>query len=295
MINNLNNPQTIDAYLSGKMDASEKTSFENGLTQDPLLKQELDLQKNIVESLKGRRKAELKARLDNIDVSGLATSAANTTAWKIAAGVFIGAGILTAGYLFYKETPQQKITKNYISQQSTPIAADGTNQNSISTATPLIVAEEPQTPAEIVPQKKSTKETAKKSAPVIETHTDNVDPNPLPIADTDFHPDANVSMPNGNISQENTNINSEIDVAVDAKSENKFHYKYFNNKLYLYCDFSSKPYDLLELNTKKTKELYLFFDNQYYELKSGQLEATALKPIKNSTIISQLELIRKNK
>lgn len=294
MINNPNNPQNIDAYLSGKMDASEITAFENGLTQDPLLKQELDLQKDIVESLKGRRKAELMARLDSIDVSGLGAGAANTTAWKIAASVFIGAGILTAGYLFTQEKPQEKITNKEISQKSTTKATEETNQNSISTA-PLIVTEDPQVPTEIVQQEKYTKQTAKKSIPIIETHTDNVDPNPLPIADNDFHPDANVSMPNGNISQENPNINSEIDVAVEAKSENKFHYKYYNNKLYLYCDFSSKPYDLLELNTKKNKELYLFFDNQYYELKSGQLEATALKPIKNSTIISQLELIRRKK
>lgn len=294
MINNPKDPQTIDAYLSGKMDASDKSAFENGLAQDPLMKQELDLQKDILESLKVRRKFELMARLDNIDVSGLTTSAANTTAWKIAASIFIGTGMLTAGYLFFKEKPQEKITKTYISQKSTPVTTAETNQNSIPNA-PATVEVGTETSTEIVQQVRPSKQPVKKSAPVVETHTDNVDPNPLPIADTDFHPDANVSMPNGNIAQENLNLSSEIDVAVESKSENKFHYKYFNNKLYLYCDFNSKPYDLLELNTKKTKELYLYFDKQYYELKSDQLGATPLIPLKNAVIINQLELIRKNK
>jgi hypothetical protein len=63
------NPENIEAYITNKMSAGEKYLFENELAKDPLLQNEIDLQKDIVEALKSNRKAQLKDRLNNIEVN----------------------------------------------------------------------------------------------------------------------------------------------------------------------------------------------------------------------------------
>jgi hypothetical protein len=292
MINNQNDIQNIDAYLSGKMSASEKTAFENTMETDPVFKQEIELQKDIMETLKAKRKAELMARLDSIDVSGLTVTNTVATAWKIAAGLLLTAGVLTGVYLYFNQnTALEPTTSKAVSETIKPIinpsvVIENKVANTVTTEKPIEVQ------AATKATKKLVKKEANQNAEAIHVALDHT---PVTAIDSEFHTDPNIAMPSGDIAQKNDHINSETTVAVDSKSEYKFHYKHFNNKLFLYCNFDSKPYELIELNTKKTKELYLFFDKHYYELKSNQLEATQLKPIKQGSIVKQLELIRNKK
>lgn len=294
MENNLNISYQIDDYLSGKMGESDKLSFENQINNNSLLKQELSFQRDIITSLKGARNLELKARLNAIDVAGVSTGA--HVGWKIAAGLVIATGLFTASYLYFKNTTQV-IT-------SQPIAVDTAQKTIVSEKTITTEVEKrKETVSQIVSESTTSPEEStiinkkdKTPNPIVKKYSDvRFDVPVVPHTEQDLHTEANAASPNENLATENKQIKSAVEVALDHKSEFKFHYRYFNNKLYLLCDFGSKPYDLIELNRKKTRTLYLFFDKNYYELKDNQSDATALKIIKNNTIIKQLEVIRTNK
>lgn len=284
--------ELIDKYLSGKMSAADKMAFEDGLVKDPLLKQEVAMQQAVVSAIKIQRKAELKARLNNIQVP---LNGGMSLGWKIVAGVAVATSLFTAGYLSFNGKPivleKPTTTVEYKPDSAPKIASENvTLPESVSVvdAQPLVSQEPAKNSKKAV--QKTDKKTNKTSLPISESD--------MPVvsqADHDIHAESNATAPNGNISSTAGTMNSRVEVALDSKSEFKFHYKHFNNKLYLLCDFGNKPYDLIELNTKKVHSLYLYFDNQYYELKSNQTDITALKPIKNSDTIKQLETIRSHK
>lgn len=291
---NPNMANQIDDYLSGKMSEVDKLSFENQINTDSFLKNELNLQNDIITSLRGARNLELKARLNAIDVAGVSTGA--NLGWKIAAGVVIVSGLFTASYFYFKNAADVIVPQPQL-MDSTALAEPKGESSAVQLEKfQVISVQEVQEitaptakPVTNSPKAKASKDIAVKNNDV------RFELPVAPHAEQDLLTEVNSASPNENLSTENKQIKSSVEVSLDHKSELKFHYKYFNNKLYLLCDFGSKPYDLIELNRKKTKTLYLFFDKNYYELKDNQTDATALKIIKNSAIIKQLEAIRINK
>jgi len=119
----------IEAYLTGKLNAADKVALEEGMKNDPLLKSEVELQNDIIESLKNSRKIQLKNRLNNIDVS--ATTGVSS-AVKIAAS-FITAGMIGAGIyymsVFSVNTKGNEtvsvVSDEIVSDQSTPLHNEG--------------------------------------------------------------------------------------------------------------------------------------------------------------------------
>ena len=55
--------ETIENYIRGEMSGDQKLQFESQLNQDPLLRDELNLQKDLIQSIQDVRRAELKALL----------------------------------------------------------------------------------------------------------------------------------------------------------------------------------------------------------------------------------------
>jgi len=65
--------EKFDNYLKGKLNESEKLILDENIQQDPLLKNEVNLQQDIFKALHEERKTMLKQRLDNVPV--------NTATW----------------------------------------------------------------------------------------------------------------------------------------------------------------------------------------------------------------------
>ncbi len=61
--------ELIEAYLTNKLPANATSSFEAELAKDPALQKEVDLQKDIINTLQNTRRAELKNRLSQIEVN----------------------------------------------------------------------------------------------------------------------------------------------------------------------------------------------------------------------------------
>lgn len=286
--------ENIDAYLTNRLSREEMRVFENGLEKDPLLKGEIGLQREIIESIKQSRRLELKSRLNNIEIGG-ATST-GYAAYKIAASLLV-TGLLSSGIYFYVNNKSDISDKKGNSLNTAPVNVSKNANNSLKN-NELIVSSE-------------NRPTVSRGSKHIDQHTSdetpsdrsalNIEDNPKEIKspeikesfeDAEFHADNNFDAPEGTVVKDDEGHISDLEVSIQPKGKNNFHYQFYSNKLYLYCDFTAKPYELLELNTSKSKRLYLHFSNAYYELKSSQIEIAPLKMIKDPRLIQQLDAIK---
>ncbi|HEX8546369.1 MAG TPA: hypothetical protein VF691_05365, partial [Cytophagaceae bacterium] len=281
--------QHIEAYLRGKLSKADQEFFEHGIQKDPLLQNELSLQKDIITSLKEHRKADLKRRLNAIEIK---SPWYYSTPLKIAASITAVVVVTLLSFIGFnssKKTPiaavEQKevttfdsTTKDY--PKSEPVVRESTKSNQRK-----------------LKETKSTSEKANKKA-TGKKEKEELSPNPIVPTisenynEEDFNPEHTLKIPEGNVIQSSEHKSSDIQVQIASTTEHKFHYQFFNNKLFLFCDFSSGPYELLELHNKKSRDLYLFYNDSYYEIKHNQQEVTPLKEIRNSNLIKQLSIIK---
>jgi hypothetical protein len=285
----------IEAYLAGKLNAADTQALEEGMRKDPLLNNEVELQRDIIESLKNSRKIQLKNRLNNIDVTS--TSTGVSSAVKIAAS-FITVGIVGAGIYYFSVLSTDKskdnvtvvLSENVQAPQVQNNEANIIKDNTVTTGTVEAGVTKNQLKPSVA-NKNTNNAIARNnsSAPEI-TAQANV-PNGV-IAETEsdrVSRDMTINIPDGSISQESAVKVENPDVSVDDRNKKDFSYVYTDNKLYLIGDFNDQPYSLYEINTSKGRKLYLSFDGKYYELKSNQTKATRLKEVKDPYTLETLK------
>lgn len=312
----LENSELIDAYLDGKLSGKEKLEFEEKMQTDPVLETEFQLQKDIVNSLKEYRKAELKARLDNINVGSGVGSGINAVNWVITAGItsMIGLG----AYLYlnqdeeaalsepsdntelnYEKAPDEigdEITTIEPSEGKKPSFEEGVidesiaeenKENEISEITDVSTEEKL---AENIVQPKGSEPTEN------EAEVEVIKPNVIESFEEDGNMDidSQVDLPENNLSQ--AGAGHTIPLEVESKDDEKhhFHYRYYNSKLYLYGDFKNIPYELIELNTSSGKNLYMYYKGSFYYIQENQMQVKPLKKIKDVKLIEQLDGLRDN-
>lgn len=264
MAENLNNIETIEAYLRGKLDGTELDKFEQQLNADPSLKSEVQFQKTIQDGLFEIRRLELKNRLNNIPIA----PAFQWTIGKIAAGVAL---VSLIGFGIYSLNNKKEVLVE--ENQSTPLVKKEINSNN-----EVVVSEnsidntksiEPSNNFKSVP--KTTKSTIKETQKVEEiVHSGDIHLPNIPLEHGYHHVDKHTdgTTPNGKIEQIGTvNISSLSPEIINNKD--KFHYKYYADKLVLVGDFSKGPYELIELNKNDAKNLYLYYDGDFFELHYG--------------------------
>ena len=87
--------ELLDDYLSNRMSDSDRAAFEQKLKTQPGLKNELQFQQQLIESIQKHRMLELKSMLNNVPVaSGSAGQTALLT--KVASSVIVAGLITTA-------------------------------------------------------------------------------------------------------------------------------------------------------------------------------------------------------
>lgn len=288
------NPDHIEAFLENKLSQAENIQFQTELEKDPLLKNEVDLQEDIIESLKSSRKMELKNRLNNIEVS----LNPSYTGIKVAASIVLS-GLIGWGIHSYmnNEIPSADIT-NPSTTEVTALAdqpSDEKPESIIFKNEELTVSEKISSPVISEQNTKAiTSAPSKKTTTVVTETIGKVESKPArtpqlieQLETETFHSEDNFTIPEGKVAQITEN-RSGIDVSVDKNSDKQFHYKYHDNKLFLYGNFDSKTYEILELNTYNGKQVYLNVDDNYYLLKSNQLEAAPLNKITDKKLIGDL-------
>lgn len=323
MIENTPNNDNLDNYLLGKLSADEKSAMDAQFAADSQLKEDMLLQQDIVHALQDERRLELKNRLNSIEVGvgGFSTA----VGYKIAAGIAL-IGLLGTGAFFYfnndepvakTETPvaiealpakDNSAAQEIPAQPEVPAVAEAQQATDISSEQlPEAVAAKP-----AVTKSTTTPSRAKVPQPTIILKTEAA---PKHEAITTERPQITIQKPQvlSDFSENEINSTQPTEIPVDAMARNRefstqtievtaqlhdkwdFHYQFYDSKLFIYGDFKSKPYEILEINTEGNTNYYLYFESQYYALKSNQLKLVRLRKLTNDKLIKELDITRNKK
>lgn len=314
MNNNFEN--ITEAYLQGRLEASEAVRFEQSLEADPNLKGEFDFQRNIIEGVKEYRKAELKSYLNSVPVSSTGLKPIQYLAMMAAASIVAG---LLFIFLQVNNRFSKQLEKISVVKKSTTTPEIGNNSINESSTEPIVKDYEVNPSAE-APKKESFKIEPKNNSksPVTSIKkTKNYTPKeskvlvasassasefkakdskePDMMATNDFE-SSNVNLPKDDFESATLDKKTNIGVVLaSAINKGSLHYQYFNNKLYLYGNFNKSTYELIEMYTNKRKNLYMYFDSQFYEIEQNKLDITEMEPLKSAKLVDDLKkLIRVN-
>ena len=295
----------IEDYLMGKLPADEMAHFKNALQHNSNLQEEVDLQSHIMESLKETRHAELKARLDAIPVN---TGVVIGTAGKIAAGVSI---ILTTALTYFyfsanTEELQTVATSAYDLPASAEVFAELPRipeplytESAIFNADAVANAEAEPTnsfsPAKVdgnlVSATTAKANSEGRKAPEISFSK----PDLATFEDKDIAQSSLGTKPEANVfNTHQGELEQSVEVSTRASKEYTFHYQFSKGKLFIYGDFSTTPYEILEINRNFKVQHYLYYNNKYFRLKKTQ-RIIPLIPISSKELIKELEITRSSK
>lgn len=301
MNKNLSNEQLVGRYLDSEMSEIERLEFENQLLHDSDLKEEYNLQKNIVEGIKQSRKLELKTRLDNIPIN---TPLYQTIGFKSLIVASITAGIGFGAYYLLSDPDKAPISTVDVTQNQEFI-----DQNkdipTVPDAIEPIIDEEKKA---VVGTKKETQQpTAKTEYPIVSKNNvqkeepEIIQPNVIEpevveqFQEEDFtSEEINVESQINNLEKVKENVESTVEIETVRDRKNKFHYRFFENKLYLLGNFSEMPYEIIELNAKAGKSYFLFYNGNFYRLETEQLKPSPLIKIENDSLVNELKIIQMN-
>jgi len=295
----------IDLFLRKELAPSEIEDFNEQLKSNPDFKKEFDFQKEVFEGINHYRHAQLKARLVSIDVSGLGSPGLLTSGIS---KVILGAGLISSlGLMTWYFTKDSNFDASQIpktEQISAPVnitAVDWTWKlpeqkaiKKVSSAHSFLSTK----PVEKV--KEST--LVKGDDQVVEVQKEVKEPNfsvnikkpnLSSMSDDDRFKSEIVDKSMMNPSTVSNTVSDPVSVQV-KKSTGKLQYKYFDGKLFLLGDFTIEPYEILEINKKSGREIFLFFKESYYLIETTS-KYSILKAIQEVHLIKELDILKQNK
>ena len=296
----MSNYNLIEAYLDNEMSAEEKRNFEQQLKDNSELKQELGFQQELIAGIQEARRVELKAMLDAVSIGGGSSVGSSALLGKIIAGLAL-VGAITAGVYYFSD---QEVVREYL-----PVA-DNNKRESYDDLVNLPLEEarkeEEAEQAEPVEDTPSTRvETQaleeellpaedEESSPVV-TQPNIRTPETIAAFEADDEATDSIHVPGNTVTEDKESSMSTIDVMVDnTRKKYTFHYQLKGGKLFLYGDFSSGLYEILEFNTREGKTLFLYFDGKYYDLNDDQERIVKLVAVKERSLIDKLEEVRRD-
>jgi hypothetical protein len=282
----------IEAYFEGSITSTEKAMLDAKISSDPLVKAEFDLQHNIVKGISNARKQELKSRLALIDLP-TNTGALLGSGVKWLAGTVVGVTIF-GSILYWSLTTfdtnikpiDLKITQKLVF-----------NETSLANF-PDAVEETEKSKQEKIIKTTSSNIKVLKAASIIEEEKDataRVEPQSLMSYEddklfTNQNQDDLENIESREIAH-NTINKTEVEFLDPVENVNDFHYRYYNSKLYLYGDFNEMPYQIIELNDKGKKQLFLSHSEEVYMIKDNTTEITQLRKLQDEMLKLEIQLI----
>jgi len=298
MSKSLTHEQLVGSYLDNEMSEIERLEFENQLLHDSELREEYNFQKDLINGIKEVRRVELKARLDNIPIN---TPLYQTIGFKSVIVASISAGIGFGAYYLFNQNDDLEISEINITQKQ-EITVEQESVPEIPEAIAPIIndkkksEQKAETSAEKIfpPVAMNTEEEAQEEPEIIQPNV--IEPDVVEgFEDEDFtSEEINVENQINDLEKVKENVESTVEIATVKDRRNKFHYKFFENKLFLLGDFNDMPYEIIELNTSSGKSYFLFYNDSFYKLESEQLKPTPLERIENDSLVNELKIIQMN-
>lgn len=293
-----NKQELIDQYHSGQMSPEQMIDFEKELASNPELKSESDFQSDIISGLKEVRKAELKTRLNAIDVhSSWLEFAQQSTLIKSFGGVAL-ATLIGSGVYLYADKEETFENQVAIEISSPEPQSEDFNFNYIE----VDQTKESSTKDEILLAEKPTVSETKSKASVTSKEEVKKEVTPQVISPDFNAPKANVVEEEGDFESSDLDMlptvatanAKEIDVTTENVKSVNVKYKYYDGKLFLSGDFDRAPYEILEINSANGRRIYIQYLNTYYHVKTTD-KLTNLPEVMDQKLIQELKLLKDNK
>jgi hypothetical protein len=314
MMENTPHNHRLDDYLLGKLSAEEHAAMEANLAADSQLNEEMLLQRDIVQALQENRRLELKNRLDGIDVGAGGFSSA--LGLKLAAGVAL-LGLMGAGAFFYfsgSATEEDGLPTHFIElseadnqpdavlpalpevlilQEEAPVASATAPAAPVSEAavrpeagSPVATPRPATGSTKTEPKSESSRASAVVQKPSVFSDFKDTD-----LSSVSHQAEAPVDV----LARNRQFSTATIEVSAQLHDKYDFHYKFFDSKLFIYGDFDSIPYEILEINMEGSRSYFLYFENNYYALRTDQQKPTRLRRLSSEKLIRELEITRTQK
>ena len=293
--------EIIDSYLRGDLRGADLGAFNKALASNLTLKQDVSTQSEIIDSIKQHRHQQLKSRLNSIEIKPVGFGIFSSGYVKLAASVGVVA-LLIGGYTLLSDsenTDKTSISKDTNTQkvsttdQSTDAVTLTKNASEPNVATPTNTTSNNVAATNVTSTSSSTKLAgAKNNKQQTQRSTTYQEPN-AETSDVDYNTDEfgdNITMPS--INTGGASASSTPNIKVNIVKEQDLGYRFYNNQLFLHGNFTSSTYELYELNNKPSKQLFLYFESNYYELIQGKTKVTKLSPITDEAILAQLMQLR---
>ena len=280
----------VGSYLDGELEPDQLQQFEQELERNPDLRQELGFHKELIEGIRANRMSELKARLDNVPVSGGGLSGGAIGKYiagaVIVGGIGYGVVVLTDSPdsdLVPMETTTEQVTEAV--EEPQPLVTTQPAQEEDAPSTEVTEGnDEANEPTAVNQEQDSEEEAVMPSVP-----------DPLEDFDSDVAAEEELDMPSTELTITEAPVKSNLEVEIITnKRRFDFHYQVVEDKLVLYGGFDEEPYELIEINTDSQQKLYLYFKSNYYAIERDALEIRPLDRINNTNLIQQLEIVRSN-
>ncbi|WMN11271.1 hypothetical protein QYS49_37815 [Marivirga salinae] len=283
----------IEAYFEGSISPADKAMLDAKISSDPLLKAEFDLQQNIVKGISNTRKQELKSRLASIDLPThtgiLAGSGVKWLAGTVA-GVTIFGSVLYWSLISFDDNikpldikANQEITFNGTSIADFPELIEKNIDPEEEKVITITSSEDPVSIDENKVDEKEKDATAKVQPQALMSYEDDK-------LFTNQNEEELENIASREVAH-NRIDKTEIEFFDALEEKNNFHYRYFNSKLYLYGDFDEMPYQIIELNDKGKKQLFLSHNEEVYTIKDNTTETTELRKLQDEMLKMEIQLI----
>jgi hypothetical protein len=306
--------ENLDAYFKSELSAQEKVVFEQFIEQDPVLKSDFLLQKDIYDAICQRRKQVLKARLDKVEMDEMPFYYNLPRTAMV--GTLATAVLLTGVLVFFDNTKENVKTNEHLAKAPQVQKEKSTNQstNIIELKDPQkTVAESPQVNTEALVtsnQNYTVTRVQNRNRLVISRLRSVSEKNIVPLATTqkitlqDFDKQTNENGKSHLVigNKQDTQIayqlkDTDSDLSVfDGKNEpslesisekNKLSYQHYNEKLFLY-NSNSRGKEIKLLSNGVARH-FLFYENEFYEFNENQFDKSELNLVQNQELIQELK------
>lgn len=284
--------EAIERYLLDQMGKEEAVAFEQSITNSEALSEEVALQRSIIKGLQETRKMELKSRLAQIPVSASPWAAAMQSTWlKMATGALVVGSISLVAY-YQLDTDKQAEQIADLPKEIVEVAVPAQVDAEI-----IEIPESTEEEQAVEETSRPIEEKQPEVSTPVERESDEEEINPVPQVSipVPVNPDTDLAITEVNIEEE-TSLpfvsESSSPLAVDLIIESsKRTYRYFDGELSLKGDYKDITYDILEINSKEGRKLYLLIDGIYYSLTPTD-SYLPLQRITDTKVRKQLDVLR---
>ncbi|HMG91428.1 MAG TPA: hypothetical protein VK589_15305 [Chryseolinea sp.] len=290
--------EILDEYAGNRLNPQDRAAFEQQLQSDAELKNELSLQREIIEGIKTARKAELKSLLNNVPVTSI-PSEGMSTAVKIGLWVVV-AGLVSTGLYFYfnqddNNAAVQPAITNEIKEESIENTVVDDSKAATEANKPEQQEQEATTQAQPkVDQKQAVQSPAPKaSTPATVEEQPAVEPSTLDVFDPSQDAENSEQVAAEEIGPK-LSTKSSIAVVTEVDKRYNFHYQFRDNKLFLYGSFEKNFYEIMEFFSNNKRTMFLFYKDNYYLLSDSDEKVKPLSAINDAALLKKLRDYRGN-